>query len=108
MYCFTRFHRRIYGRLELYINDILVMWLFLYKTNAKVSILHNTSVFRKNRIPAPSLTYSPLSLANPRAPEIVYQPSLLGIEQAGIAETAAFILSHYPADLQSSMVQVSI
>ena len=30
MYCFTRFHRRIYGRLELYINDILVMWLFFF------------------------------------------------------------------------------
>ena len=41
-----------------------------------------------------------------RVPEIVYQPSMLGIEQAGIAETIDFILNHYSAALQTALVQV--
>jgi len=41
-----------------------------------------------------------------RVPEIVYQPSMLGIEQAGIAETIDFILNHYTAHLQTALVQV--
>jgi len=40
-----------------------------------------------------------------RVPEIVYQPSMLGIEQAGIAETIDFILNHFTADLQAALVQ---
>ncbi|CAH3183605.1 unnamed protein product, partial [Porites evermanni] len=40
-----------------------------------------------------------------RVPEIVYQPSMLGIEQAGIAETIDFILNHFSADLQTALVQ---
>ena len=43
-----------------------------------------------------------------RVPEIVYQPSMLGIEQAGIAETIDFILNHFSAELQASLVQVQI
>ena len=31
---------------------------------------------------------------------------MLGIEQAGIAETIDFILNHYSADLQTALVQV--
>jgi len=42
-----------------------------------------------------------------RVPEIVYQPSMLGIEQAGIAETIDFILNHYSADLQTALVEVT-
>ena len=41
-----------------------------------------------------------------RVPEIVYQPSMLGIEQAGIAETIDFILNHFHAELQTALVQV--
>lgn len=41
-----------------------------------------------------------------RVPEIVYQPSMLGIEQAGIAETIDFILNHFTAELQTALVQV--
>ena len=44
----------------------------------------------------------------PRVPEIVYQPSMLGIEQAGIAETIDFILNHFSADLQTALVQVRV
>ncbi|XP_068688119.1 actin-related protein 5-like [Montipora foliosa] len=40
-----------------------------------------------------------------RVPEVVYQPSMLGIEQAGIAETVEFILNHFPAELQTALVQ---
>ncbi|XP_067058147.1 actin-related protein 5-like [Acropora muricata] len=40
-----------------------------------------------------------------RVPEIVYQPSMLGIEQAGIAETIDFILNHFHAELQTALVQ---
>lgn len=43
-----------------------------------------------------------------RVPEIVYQPSMLGIEQAGIAETIDFILNHFSADLQTALVQVRV
>ena len=43
-----------------------------------------------------------------RVPEIVYQPSMLGIEQAGIAETIDFILNHFSADLQTAFVQVRV
>ena len=31
---------------------------------------------------------------------------MLGIEQAGISETIAFILNHYPRELQTTLVQV--
>ncbi|XP_015765936.1 PREDICTED: actin-related protein 5-like [Acropora digitifera] len=40
-----------------------------------------------------------------RVPEIVYQPSMLGIEQAGISETIDFILNHFHAELQTALVQ---
>ncbi|KAL9988638.1 hypothetical protein ACROYT_G003104 [Oculina patagonica] len=40
-----------------------------------------------------------------RVPEIVYQPAMLGIEQAGIVETIDFILNHYSAGLQTALVQ---
>uniref|UniRef100_G1PD23 Actin-related protein 5 n=1 Tax=Myotis lucifugus TaxID=59463 RepID=G1PD23_MYOLU len=40
-----------------------------------------------------------------RAPEIIFQPSLLGEEQAGIAETLQYILDRYPKDVQEVLVQ---
>ncbi|XP_017524506.3 actin-related protein 5 isoform X4 [Manis javanica] len=40
-----------------------------------------------------------------RAPEIIFQPSLIGDEQAGIAETLQYILNRYPKDLQEMLVQ---
>jgi len=33
---------------------------------------------------------------------------MLGIEQAGIAETIDFILNHFSADLQTALVQVRV
>ncbi|XP_007422424.1 actin-related protein 5 isoform X1 [Python bivittatus] len=40
-----------------------------------------------------------------RVPEIVFQPSLIGEEQAGIAETMQFVLDRYPKDQQEKLVQ---
>ncbi|XP_060045953.1 actin-related protein 5 isoform X2 [Erinaceus europaeus] len=40
-----------------------------------------------------------------RAPEIIFQPSLIGEEQAGISETLQYILDRYPKDVQERLVQ---
>ncbi|XP_066868366.1 actin-related protein 5 isoform X7 [Kogia breviceps] len=40
-----------------------------------------------------------------RAPEIIFQPSLIGEEQAGVAETLQYILDRYPKDVQELLVQ---
>ncbi|XP_072412428.1 actin-related protein 5 [Chiloscyllium punctatum] len=40
-----------------------------------------------------------------RVPEIIFQPSLIGEEQAGIAETLQYVLDRYPKDQQDELVQ---
>uniref|UniRef100_A0A5F8HI82 Actin-related protein 5 n=1 Tax=Monodelphis domestica TaxID=13616 RepID=A0A5F8HI82_MONDO len=40
-----------------------------------------------------------------RAPEIIFQPSLIGEEQAGIAETIQYVLDRYPKEIQEALVQ---
>lgn len=40
-----------------------------------------------------------------RAPEIIFQPSLIGEEQAGIAETLHYVLDRYPKAIQDILVQ---
>ncbi|KFQ58768.1 Actin-related protein 5, partial [Pelecanus crispus] len=40
-----------------------------------------------------------------RAPEIVFQPSLIGEDQAGIAETMQYVLERYPKEQQAILVQ---
>lgn len=40
-----------------------------------------------------------------RVPEILFQPSIIGVEQGGITETIEFILTQYNADLQSRLVK---
>ncbi|KAB1262843.1 Actin-related protein 5 [Camelus dromedarius] len=40
-----------------------------------------------------------------RAPEIIFQPSLIGEEQAGVAETLQYVLDRYPKDVQELLVQ---
>nr|XP_031543689.1 actin-related protein 5 [Vicugna pacos] len=40
-----------------------------------------------------------------RAPEIIFQPSLIGEEQAGVAETLQYVLDRYPTDVQELLVQ---
>nr|XP_028590818.1 actin-related protein 5 [Podarcis muralis] len=40
-----------------------------------------------------------------RVPEIIFQPSLIGEEQAGMAETIQFVLDRYPKEQQEKLVQ---
>ncbi|KAI7808445.1 actin-related protein 5 [Triplophysa rosa] len=40
-----------------------------------------------------------------RAPEILFQPSLMGEEQMGLMETLQFVLEQYPPDLQGALVK---
>ena len=37
---------------------------------------------------------------------MMFQPSMLGVEQAGLAEVVEFILKKYPPEIQNSLVQV--
>lgn len=38
-----------------------------------------------------------------RAPEILFQPSMIGSSQAGITETLEFVLKGYPADVADTL-----
>uniref|UniRef100_A0A8C9L9Q4 Actin-related protein 5 n=1 Tax=Pavo cristatus TaxID=9049 RepID=A0A8C9L9Q4_PAVCR len=40
-----------------------------------------------------------------RAPEIIFQPSLIGEDQTGIAETMQYVLERYPKEQQAVLVQ---
>ncbi|XP_053309450.1 actin-related protein 5 [Spea bombifrons] len=40
-----------------------------------------------------------------RVPEILFQPSLIGEDQAGLAETMQYILDRYPPEVQLELVQ---
>eukprot|EP00794_Sanderia_malayensis_P015741 gene15741-17327_t len=40
-----------------------------------------------------------------RIPEVIFQPCLLGLEQAGLAETLDYVLKKYPTDVQDQLVQ---
>ncbi|KAH7980771.1 hypothetical protein HPB49_019095 [Dermacentor silvarum] len=41
-----------------------------------------------------------------KAPEILFQPSIIGVEQAGVAETLEFVFSRYTKEQQSFLAQV--
>ncbi|XP_018411677.1 PREDICTED: LOW QUALITY PROTEIN: actin-related protein 5 [Nanorana parkeri] len=40
-----------------------------------------------------------------RVPEVLFQPSLIGEDQAGLAETMQYILDQYPQEVQQQLVQ---
>ena len=42
-----------------------------------------------------------------RVPEVIYQPSMLGMDQGGLAETMEFVLSSYPPHIQQELANVS-
>ncbi|OWF49870.1 Actin-related protein 5 [Mizuhopecten yessoensis] len=46
-----------------------------------------------------------LAIERIRVPELLFQPSMLGLEQAGIAETMNYILKKHDADRQNSLAQ---
>ena len=41
-----------------------------------------------------------------RVPELLYQPSLIGLDQCGLAEAVQLVLQYYPPEVQQRMVQV--
>uniref|UniRef100_T1J7A5 Actin-related protein 5 n=1 Tax=Strigamia maritima TaxID=126957 RepID=T1J7A5_STRMM len=49
--------------------------------------------------------YYQLHLGIELVPELLFQPSMMGIEQAGIVESLGFILSKYSQEQQNKMVQ---
>lgn len=57
--------------------------------------VHDLSVYYQLRI----------ELERARVPEIIYQPCLLGLEQAGLAETLDYVLKKYPLNVQNKLVQ---
>ena len=42
-----------------------------------------------------------------RVPELLFQPSMIGLEQAGIAETMNFVFGKFSAEDQDKLAQVS-
>eukprot|EP00051_Salpingoeca_urceolata_P003012 m.54483 g.54483 ORF g.54483 m.54483 type:complete len:785 (+) comp12465_c0_seq2:47-2401(+) len=40
-----------------------------------------------------------------RAPELVFQPTMIGVDQMGLAEAVAVVLQAYPADMQDTLAQ---
>ena len=46
-------------------------------------------------------------LCSVRVPELLFQPSMIGIEQAGIAETMDFVLKKFSPESQNKLSQVS-
>ena len=47
-----------------------------------------------------------LGVERVRAAEVLFQPSLLGIQHAGLAETLEYVLSKYDSKMQDRLVQV--
>ena len=43
-----------------------------------------------------------------RAPELLFQPSMMGVDQSGIAETIDFVLKKFPSHQQDAMTKVTI
>ena len=43
-----------------------------------------------------------------RIPEILFQPSLVGVDQAGVVDTMDFVLKSYTEQQQLDMVQVAL
>jgi hypothetical protein len=41
-----------------------------------------------------------------RIPEIVFQPTMVGVDQCGISDTIEFILQYYPPEVQQRLVEV--
>uniref|UniRef100_A0A0K2UEX1 Actinrelated protein 5like [Apis florea] n=1 Tax=Lepeophtheirus salmonis TaxID=72036 RepID=A0A0K2UEX1_LEPSM len=60
----------------------------------------------EQEIPTDSLEWYQLHLSTERirAPEILFQPSIIGHEQGGISETLEFILSKFDPELQGKLV----
>lgn len=38
-----------------------------------------------------------------RVPELLFQPSMIGIDHGGVTETVSYVLTKYPKDTQDSL-----
>ena len=43
-----------------------------------------------------------------RVPELLFQPSMMGVEQAGLAETLNYVLSKFDLPSQNRLCQVTV
>ena len=59
--------------------------------------------------PADVASYYQLALGveRMRAPEVLFQPSMVGIDQSGLSDCLEYVLQYYPADVQQRLVEVS-
>ena len=56
---------------------------------------------------ASNILSSPLLVSvTQRVPELFYQPSMIGLDQCGLAEALQLVLQYYAPDVQQRMVQV--
>lgn len=42
-----------------------------------------------------------------RAPEILFQPTMVGVDQCGVSDTIEYVLQSFPSDLQQRLVEVT-
>lgn len=49
---------------------------------------------------------TPCYTSSCRAPEVVFQPPMVGVDQSGLAETMDFVLQYYSPEVQQRLVQV--
>lgn len=52
-----------------------------------------------------SLYQLPLGVERFRAPEILFQPTMVGVDQCGISDTIEYVLQSYSADIQQRLVE---
>lgn len=43
-----------------------------------------------------------------RVPELLFQPAMLGLDQAGIVETMDYVFNKYSSDLQARLAKVCV
>lgn len=42
-----------------------------------------------------------------RVPEVLFQPTMVGVDQGGVSSTMEYVLQTYPPDVQQRLVDVS-
>ncbi|KJE97448.1 hypothetical protein CAOG_007306 [Capsaspora owczarzaki ATCC 30864] len=81
----------------------------LERYERQLRIIDPTFVAEEKRLAAPEslaeMHQVELAAEQHRIPEILFQPSLLGSDQAGLIETIAFVLKHYNAATQQQLAR---
>ncbi len=47
-----------------------------------------------------------LGVERVRVPEVMFQPSLLGVDQSGLSDCLEYVLNYHPPSVQQRLVQV--